>query len=78
MEKAKKFVYVSKKLCKGCGICIEFCPKKVFDWDAKGKSAAVRIEDCIGCGLCITYCPDFAIILDPDELPLIKKISGEE
>ena len=77
MEKTEKFVYVSKKLCKGCGLCIEYCPKDVFGRDEMGKSEVMNSEACIECGMCITYCPDFAIILDRDELDLIKKISGE-
>lgn len=77
MEKAKKFVYVSKKLCKACGICIELCPKNVFERDEFGKADPVRPEDCIECGLCVTYCPDYAIILDPEDLELLKQISGE-
>lgn len=78
MEKTEKFVYVHKKLCKACGICIEMCPKNVFGRDETGKAEVLHPEDCITCGICITYCPDFAIILDPSELETIKKIAGEE
>jgi 2-oxoglutarate ferredoxin oxidoreductase subunit delta len=60
-------ILVDKRLCKGCGICVEFCPKKVLEMghemDERGFHApeAPREEDCSLCGLCELYCPDFAI-----------------
>jgi 2-oxoglutarate ferredoxin oxidoreductase subunit delta len=47
--------------CKGCGICIAFCPTKVFDRDETGKAVAARADACIGCRFCELHCPDFAI-----------------
>ncbi|MFO7931560.1 MAG: 4Fe-4S binding protein [Desulfosalsimonas sp.] len=47
--------------CKGCGICVHFCPKKVLELDSGGRVRAVRPEDCIGCRLCQLRCPDLAI-----------------
>ncbi len=49
------------KYCKSCGICIEFCPKRVFEYAENGKARAARPQDCIGCGQCELRCPDFAI-----------------
>jgi 2-oxoglutarate ferredoxin oxidoreductase subunit delta len=47
--------------CKGCGICVAFCPKNVLDLDDREKAVASRIEDCICCRLCEMRCPDLAI-----------------
>jgi len=47
--------------CKGCGICVEFCPKNVLSLDEAGKVAVVRPDDCINCKLCEIICPDLAI-----------------
>ena len=47
--------------CKGCGICVTFCPKHVLELDAEEKAIAVRPDDCICCQLCEYRCPDFAI-----------------
>lgn len=51
---------IKTKLCKGCGICVAFCPKKCLALDGMGKVYQSG-EDCIGCGQCQLRCPDFAI-----------------
>jgi 2-oxoglutarate ferredoxin oxidoreductase subunit delta len=60
-------VSVIVERCKGCAICVEFCPTKVLDlssaFNSKGyhPPQLVKAEKCSGCGLCGMYCPDFAI-----------------
>ena len=49
--------------CKACGICIAFCPKKVYGRDEEGKPVIERPDDCIGCLFCEIHCPDFAITI---------------
>ena len=51
------------KYCKGCGICVEFCPKKVLQLDEMGKIFIAAEENCISCGQCGLRCPDYAIWL---------------
>jgi MinD superfamily P-loop ATPase containing an inserted ferredoxin domain len=51
---------IRKRYCKGCGICVAFCPKKVLVIK-EGKVFAERPELCIGCRMCELRCPDFAI-----------------
>lgn len=57
-------IEINRKYCKRCGICIEFCPKKVFDRDDHGRPIVARTGDCIGCRLCEMRCPDFAITVE--------------
>ena len=62
MVLAKRFeVEVNKKWCKGCGLCIGICPKKVLEFDNDVKCGPARPDDCIGCHQCDNICPDFAI-----------------
>jgi 2-oxoglutarate ferredoxin oxidoreductase subunit delta len=62
IEKTKAISHViDKEWCKGCGICIYFCPKKVLNFDNHGKAEAEKPQDCILCRLCEIRCPDFAI-----------------
>lgn len=52
---------INRDWCKGCGICVSFCPKKVLELDSREKAVVVRPEDCICCQLCELRCPDLAI-----------------
>ena len=52
---------IYKKWCKACGICVELCPKKVFDTDRDGYPVVARGLDCTQCSICWIHCPDFAI-----------------
>lgn len=60
-------IHIVKERCKGCGFCIEFCPKQGLElsheYNPKGyHPPAVKYpEKCISCGLCTRICPDFAI-----------------
>lgn len=56
-------VKINKNWCKGCSICVEFCPKNVLALDSNGKIDIVNGQDCILCGQCEMRCPDFAIYL---------------
>ena len=55
--------------CKGCGLCVTVCPKKVLEIsktvNVKGYYPAyqARPEDCIFCSTCCIMCPDVAITI---------------
>ncbi len=61
-EAAKKLprIEIYEKMCKGCGICVDFCPTNVLEM--RGSIAAVKdLDACTRCQLCDLRCPDFAI-----------------
>lgn len=47
--------------CKGCDVCVRFCPENCLALDEEATVVAVRPELCTGCRLCELLCPDFAI-----------------
>jgi 2-oxoglutarate ferredoxin oxidoreductase subunit delta len=62
-------VEINRDLCKGCGICIAFCPKEVLELDEHEKAVVRRLEDCNACGLCELRCPDIAVEVKKAESP---------
>lgn len=57
--------------CKGCGLCVDACPKKVLRISAdkinkKGHHPveAENPDACIGCAFCATMCPDCIITVE--------------
>ncbi|MGL5328662.1 MAG: 4Fe-4S binding protein [Peptostreptococcaceae bacterium] len=51
--------------CKGCGICVEYCPKKILELK-DSKINVIEYDKCIKCGLCELRCPDYAIYISKD------------
>jgi len=60
----KSEITIKALRCKGCGICVAFCPKKVLGINLLGKVQVVDGEACIACGQCELRCPDYAIFVD--------------
>ena len=64
-------IIVDESLCKGCGMCVNACPKKIVALaksrlNAKGHHPAELIDEekCIGCRSCAIMCPDTAITVE--------------
>lgn len=58
-------------LCKGCGLCVAVCPKKILQLDqdrlnSRGYHPASCIDQslCIGCAFCAVQCPDSVITVE--------------
>ncbi|MCW3981423.1 MAG: ferredoxin family protein [Candidatus Bathyarchaeota archaeon] len=60
-------IHIITDLCKGCGFCIEFCPRKMLEKSNQLNKRGVyppKVTDegkCTLCGFCTAICPDFAI-----------------
>ncbi len=66
-KKKLKELSINQDWCKGCGICIAFCPKNVLELNDRERASAARPEDCIVCRLCEMRCPDLAIQITEEE-----------
>ena len=52
---------IIRQFCKGCRICVEFCPTQTLDLDDRLKVKVAHPDRCIGCRMCEYRCPDLAI-----------------
>jgi len=63
-------VLIARERCKGCELCIEFCPRDVLvrseAFNTKGYHYPIATRDeCVNCRLCATVCPEYAIFSVP-------------
>jgi len=61
-------VAIRTERCKGCGLCVDACPRGVLSLDEgnltdKGYTPAKAgdMSLCTGCGACYRMCPDCAV-----------------
>ncbi len=60
-------IKIDTERCKGCGLCVEACPKNVIAISKHSNkngyfpAEVVNIIDCFGCAFCAIICPDVAI-----------------
>jgi NAD-dependent dihydropyrimidine dehydrogenase PreA subunit len=64
-------IEIDTRACRGCQMCVDICPTKVFDFDAAEAKARVReAADCIACLSCRYLCPSGAIA--QEDYPVVK------
>ena len=61
-------IEIDEEHCKGCGICVAFCPQKIItlrQMQLNGKgfhpAGVDDMDACTGCTICATVCPDNVI-----------------
>lgn len=60
--------------CKGCGLCVHFCPQEMLELAESRFNAigyrpveVIDAEACTGCAICAVICPDmvFEVYREP-------------
>ena len=67
-------IKINRDFCKSCGLCIEYCARKLLVIDPVLNRRGVTPvkfdkadeKDCSGCGNCAAMCPDAAIEIEED------------
>jgi 2-oxoglutarate ferredoxin oxidoreductase subunit delta len=61
-------IKIDKNLCKGCKLCIVFCPAKRIKLSKKINEKGIYVAEftdkegkCTGCAQCAVICPEAAI-----------------
>lgn len=63
-------IHIDGDLCKGCELCIHYCPKDVFGMTQHVNRKGYNVmgvshpENCTRCRLCQRACPDLAILVE--------------
>lgn len=67
-------VTINEAICKGCGLCVQVCPKKILRLSAqrlnsKGYTPSEIFDQpaCIACAMCGMICPDSAILVEKED-----------
>jgi len=61
------YITIDGERCKGCELCISFCPKSAISQsntlNAAGYATAQfgKDSECTGCAVCALVCPEVAI-----------------
>lgn len=67
---------INKKLCIGCGACVQFCENDSVKLDrtigpiVRTKNLEINQDECVNCYLCEENCPVEAIWLDEEKVVL--------
>lgn len=66
-------VEINIEKCKGCGLCVQICPKHILEFSGKFNSAGYNYVQCIDeskcivCKSCALMCPDLVFTLYKEE-----------
>ena len=76
-------IIIDTERCKGCGLCVEVCPKGCIVISKKSNKngyfpAEAANTDCTGCAACAIICPEAIIEVyrdQPDKVDVVAKPS---
>ncbi|WP_448590913.1 4Fe-4S dicluster domain-containing protein [Thermoflexus hugenholtzii] len=77
----KGWIQVDERFCKGCELCVHFCPQQVLGLASdrltlKGYHPAQLLdpERCTGCEVCAVVCPEGAITVYRQVRPRVPEM----
>lgn len=76
LENDVLYPVINKKLCIGCGACVQFCENDSVKLDrtigpiVHTKNLEINQDECVNCYLCEENCPVEAIYLDEEKVVL--------
>lgn len=65
-------IKILEERCKGCGLCIEFCPKRALVLSDRRNLLGYKVvgwnsrEKCNQCGICYLMCPEVVFVREED------------
>ncbi|MEW5748522.1 MAG: 4Fe-4S binding protein [Candidatus Thermoplasmatota archaeon] len=71
-EEIQWFPTIDREKCSGCGVCVEFCHRKVYSWVDGAPAVSSPYSCVVGCTGCQGKCESGAI-----SFPTLRKISEE-
>ena len=77
-------VHIAQDTCKGCGLCVDSCPKGILALSGKinqkgyHPAECVDPDECIGCAFCARVCPDCAITVEKERAMGLKRKNGSD
>ena len=79
---AKGMVIIDEGRCKGCSLCVEFCPPKVlrlasdrFNVIGYRPVEVINMDGCTGCEICALMCPDVCFTVFRERKTKKKKVA---
>lgn len=70
IQKNNKLIFINYLgLCKGCGLCVEYCPQKCITFHKTNRgiydqpAVDCNVDKCTFCKICERLCPEGAIYL---------------